>query len=235
MTDGIGVPAVWWPWIWALPQCATVPPETLPKANMVKTRERMVAGAADLISRQGVHATSLRDVVEHTGTPRGSLSHHFPGGKQQMLEETVTYATQSVAGPLAQLLAERGAMGGLQAFVAWWRNVLEASGFEAGCPVLAMAVESTTHSLDEVDEDTLQGRERLRFLVNSAFHRWQDLLAHALALEGVPAARARRLSALTVASLEGTVAMCRAARSLQPLEDVQHELEAALRAALTQR
>lgn len=202
---------------------------------MVNTKERMVAGAADLISRQGVHATSLRDVVEHSGTPRGSLAHHFPGGKQQMLEETVRYAADSVAVPLEQLLKDRGAMGGLQAFVAWWQRVLEASGFEAGCPVLAVAVESSHVPLEAMDEPTREGRERVRQLVNESFLRWQALLSHALAMEGVPAARARRLSALTVASLEGTVAMCRAARSLQPLEDVQHELEAALRAALSQR
>src|SRR4051812_16129292 len=41
----------------------------------LSTKEKMVAGAADLISRRGIHATSLRDVVQHTGTPRGSLAH----------------------------------------------------------------------------------------------------------------------------------------------------------------
>lgn len=35
------------------------------------TRAKMVAGAADLVSRRGVNATSLREVVRHTGTPRG--------------------------------------------------------------------------------------------------------------------------------------------------------------------
>ena len=35
------------------------------------TRAKMVAGAADLMSRRGVNATSMREVVRHTGTPRG--------------------------------------------------------------------------------------------------------------------------------------------------------------------
>jgi len=50
------------------------------------TRAKMVAGAADLMSRRGVNATSMREVVRHTGTPRGSIGHHFPGGKQQLIE-----------------------------------------------------------------------------------------------------------------------------------------------------
>lgn len=187
----------------------------------------MVAGAADLLSRRGVHATSLRTVVQHTGTPRGSLSHHFPGGKQQLLEEAVRYAGESVARPLESLLRERGAVEGLRAFVGWWRHVLEQSGFESGCPVLAVAVAPLSADDEAAPQDEPRAQP-LRALAHEAFERWQAILAAALRREGVPAARARRLAALTVASIEGTVAMCRAARSAQPLDDVRIELEAAL-------
>ena len=54
----------------------------------------------------------------------------------------------------------------------------------------------------------------------------------ALRREGVAPARARRLAALVIASTEGTVAMCRAARSAQPLDDVGQELELVLSSAL---
>jgi AcrR family transcriptional regulator len=185
----------------------------------------MIAGAADLLSRRGVHATSLRTVVQYTGTPRGSLGHHFPGGKQELLEEAVRYATESVAAPLEALLQERGAVDGLRAFVGWWRRVLEKSGFEAGCPVLAVAVEPVA---EEAVPDGERPGEALRVLAREAFERWESILAAALRREGVPAARARRLGALTVASVEGTVAMCRAYRSAQALDDVQRELEAVL-------
>jgi hypothetical protein len=50
--------------------------------------------------------------------------------------------------------------------------------------------------------------------------------------EGVAAARARRLATLVIASVEGTVAMCRAARSSQPLDDVRLELELILSSVL---
>ena len=191
----------------------------------------MVAGAADLLSRRGVHATSLRTVVQYTGTPRGSLSHHFPGGKQQMLEEAVRYATESVAAPLQSLLNKRGAVEGLQAFVGWWRRVLEESGFEAGCPVLAVAVEPVS-SEDDAGPAGARADEPLRALAREAFERWESILATALRREGVPPARARRLGALIVASIEGTVAMCRAARSAQPLDDVHRELESVLKSVI---
>lgn len=186
------------------------------------TRDKMIAGAADLLSRRGVHGTSLRTVVQHTGTPRGSLGHHFPGGKQQLLEEAVRHATESVAVPLEVLMKERGAVEGLQAFVGWWRRILETSGFEAGCPVLAVAVEPMA------DDDEVGAGERLRELAHEAFERWKTILVAALRREGVAASRAQRLAALIVASVEGTVAMCRAGRSTQALDDVQLELKAML-------
>jgi hypothetical protein len=54
----------------------------------------------------------------------------------------------------------------------------------------------------------------------------------ALRREGMAPARARRLAALVIASMEGTVAMCRAARSARPLDDVRQELEQLLSNAI---
>src|SRR3954454_22314173 len=94
------------------------------------TKAKMVAGAADLMSRRGVNATSLREVVRHTGTPRGSLSHHFPRGKLQLVEDAIVFAGAQVAGPLAHLTRERGAIAGLRAFIALWRQTLERTRFQ---------------------------------------------------------------------------------------------------------
>lgn len=185
----------------------------------------MISGTADLMSRRGVHATSLRDVVHHTGTPRGSLAYHFPGGKPQMLEEALRYAADAVAEPLQAFMDEKGAVAGFQAFVSRWRRVLEASDFDSGCPVLAVAVEPLTETGETAD--------RLRELAGEAFRRWQSILATALEREGVTSGRARRLGALMVASIEGTVAMCRVERSMRPLDDVYQELESVLKNAVS--
>ena len=179
------------------------------------TRAKMVAGAADLMSRRGVNATSMRDVVRHTGTPRGSIGHHFPRGKQQLIEDALVFAGSQVSGPLKSLTEQHGAISGLRAFIALWRQTLERSKFQAGCPVLAVAVEQYVNDATE-----------------GVFADWQAIMIAAMRREGVTAARARRLAALVIASLEGTVAMCRAARSIQPLEDVRQELELVLSGAL---
>ena len=198
-----------------------------------ETRAKMVAGAADLMSRRGVNATSMRDVVRHTGTPRGSIGHHFPRGKQQLIEDALVFAGEQVSGPLEHLTQSRGAVAGLRAFIALWRQTLEKSKFQAGCPVLAVAVEQYVNDATEKDGEPDEAAQRhLLDLANGVFADWQRIMFTALRHEGVAPARARRLAALVIASTEGTVAMCRAARSAQPLDDVRQELELVLSSAL---
>lgn len=195
------------------------------------TRDKMIAGAADLMSRRGVNATSMRDIVRHTATPRGSIGHHFPDGKQQLIAEAVIFAGKQVSIPLEKSMNDRGVIGGLRAFVAAWRRQLEATGFEAGCPVLAVAVDRYVGEASDKDDETAQ--QHLLDLADGVFAEWRRIMQAALLREELAADRAERLATLVVASIEGTVAMCRASRSADALDQVQEELEAVLSAALT--
>lgn len=195
-----------------------------------ETRNRMVVGTADLIRRRGVNATSMREVVRHTKTPRGSIAHHFPRGKQQLVEEALLFAAREVSEPLEKLVLRAGVVAGFRAFIEAWRCILEQSRFEAGCPVLAVAVEQY------VGDDGLPDTEvqrRLLEVVQGAFDDWQHIMVSGLRKEGVTPARARRLATLVISAVEGTVALCRASYSAQPLEDVRIELEELLNAALS--
>lgn len=198
---------------------------------MTTTRDKMIAGAADLMSRRGVSATSMRDVVRHTATPRGSIGHHFPDGKQQLIAEAVIFAGTQVSAPLEKAMRDRGVIDGLRAFVASWRRRLEATGFEAGCPVLAVAVDRYVGEASDRDDDAAQ--QQLLDLADGVFAEWRQIMHAALLLEGLAAERAERLATLVVASIEGTVAMCRASRRSDALDQVQEELEIVLTAALT--
>src|SRR3954465_12263406 len=161
------------------------------------TRAKMVAGAADLMSRRGVNATSLREVVRHTGTPRGSIAHHFPRGKLQLIEDAIVFAGAQVSGPLEHLPRARGAIAGLRAFIALWRQTLEKTSFQAGCPVLAVAVEQyVSDTMDKEGEPDEAAQRHLLSLANEVFATWQQILAGALKREGVAAGRARSLGTL---------------------------------------
>lgn len=176
------------------------------------SREHMVAGAADMISRRGLNATSVRELAKHTGAPLGSTYHYFPGGKYDLATEAVRFADDLTVKVLAHEL-RAGPVAGLRGFLRMWRKVLVDSQFQAGCPVLAVAVE-------ELPPEQPAPREAAA----AAFGGWVELLAASFREHGASAREAERVAVLVVAAVEGTVAICRAQRSPAALDQVTDAL-----------
>ncbi len=175
----------------------------------------MVFSAAQLIRRDGVTATGLRDVVDHARAPRGSLQHYFPGGKTQLVDEAVEWAGRYAAGRIARFLADmpQPSPGGLfAAMVRQWTEEYEAIGFAAGCPVAAATV------------DCAQASGSTRTAAALAFACWRAPVAVALAGMGVPPGRADALATLMVSALEGAILIARAERDVRALTTVAAEL-----------
>ena len=187
---------------------------------IVDARRQMIHSAATLIRERGVEGTSFSHVLAHSGAPRGSIYHHFPGGKAQLVKEATRYAGEVVAKGLAKALDGEDPATALRAFVATWEAVLRGSGFEAGCSVVAATLEG---------DRSPAAREQAA----AAFARWEQLYAGALERRGVGAARARSLATLAVASIEGAVVLARAHRSAEPLRRVARELEDLTLTAIT--
>ena len=122
---------------------------------------------------RGVQATSFSEVLAHSGAPRGSIYHHFPGGKAQLIEEATRYAGEFTAAGFAAALADDDPTAAIHRFTGMWLRILERSDFGAGCPVVAAALEGGS-----------------RETAGAAFAQWESLLAEAtLAPEGRAGAR----------------------------------------------
>ncbi|GLI03553.1 TetR/AcrR family transcriptional regulator [Phytohabitans aurantiacus] len=185
-----------------------------------EARQRMVAGAADMIRRRGLNATSVRELTKHSAAPLGSTYHYFPGGKQELAAEAVRYAGSLVSKVLRRELAA-GPVEGLRAFLALWRQTVLGTDFQAGCPVLAVAI-----------EEPPAGDRSAVAAAAEVFADWEALMGAALGERGVAAPDAARLATLVVAAVEGSVALCRAKRDIAPLDAVATQLEAVLSAAV---
>ncbi|MER6739102.1 TetR/AcrR family transcriptional regulator [Streptomyces puniciscabiei] len=186
-------------------------------------RERMVFSAAQLIRRDGVAATGMREVAAHAGAPRGSLQHYFPGGKEQLVNEAVGWAGRYAGKRIARFLAglkEPTPSGLFAAMVAQWTDEYAARGFAGGCPVAAATI------------DCASAGGSTREAVAAAFTTWRTPLAEALTGLGVPAARAESLATLMISTLEGAILMARAEQDARPLTTAVRELGPLLDAAV---
>jgi TetR/AcrR family transcriptional repressor of lmrAB and yxaGH operons len=176
------------------------------------TRRSMLISAAELLQQCGAAGVTIDAVLARSGAPRGSVYHHFPGGRNQLLTEALRFAGDAIAIKIDNAVTD-GGHSLLRKFVQFWDHLLSASEFTAGCPVAAAAVGSF--------EDDPQLTE----VAGEIFARWRTALSRAFVGDGFDGADADSLATMCIASLEGAVILCRSARSAAPLHDVAGHLE----------
>src|SRR6202789_647871 len=146
-------------------------------------RARMVEGAVRLLATRGVEGTSFAEVLEATGSPRGSVYHHFPGGKPELLHAALDLASER---GLAAMEATRGQSSAIviERFLALWRSLLDYSQLTAGCAVVAVTVAAN-------DDDLLDH-------AGTIFRTWTELLTGLCEAGGMESNSARSLAATVI-------------------------------------
>jgi TetR/AcrR family transcriptional repressor of lmrAB and yxaGH operons len=177
----------------------------------------MIAGAMKLLARRGLQATSFSEVLELTGAPRGSIYHHFPEGKDQLVAAAIDLAGDRALEPLEQI-AGASPEEITELFLGMWRRLLSHANFDAGCSVLAVTVAADSREL--LDH------------AGNVFRSWRGRLAELLEQGGLTPADARQLAVTLVAASEGAVVLSRAERSMEPFELVSSQLLSQVRAAV---
>lgn len=170
------------------------------------TRERMLASALSLLRERGANGVTLDAVLAHSGAPRGSIYHHFPGGRDQLVIEAARLGGDLVIDIVERHLDDPRAA--LVELVDFWKHLLLESDYRAGCPTAALVVDGSDRIHDAVG------------LTRHTFERVTDGLRHMLQGAGAPNEQAISMSNIAVAALEGAVILCRVQRSTRPLDDV---------------
>jgi TetR/AcrR family transcriptional repressor of lmrAB and yxaGH operons len=176
------------------------------------TKTRMLSSAAEVLRERGAAGVTIDEVLSRSGAPRGSVYHHFPGGRAQILLEALGFAGDSMTAAIDEAAA-RGPMALLRGFVELWEGVLEESDFAAGCPVAAAAISTG-------DEDPQLSDDAARI-----FDHWRAALLRSFSADGFDEDEARALATTMLAATEGAVILCRSLRSPQPLHDVADNIE----------
>jgi TetR/AcrR family transcriptional repressor of lmrAB and yxaGH operons len=167
---------------------------------------------------QGYFATGLNQIVAESGAPKGSLYHYFPDGKEELGVEAIERSSRFIEGQIRAVMAEiEDPVTAIVTFITTLAEHVTASGYRAGGPITAIAVETaSTH-------------DNLRDACHLAYARWQIAFADKLQTGGFEAGRSQQLAALIIAALEGGIILSRSARSSQPLRDIAVEMERLLR------
>ena len=181
-------------------------------------KTRLIAAMIDALQRRGLHGSGLTELLTAAQAPKGVLYHHFPGGKTEL----AVAAVDAVVERLCASLHERmGSANDPAAALMTWINSaqkrLEASGYERGCPLATIALETTEQDV------------ALRAALGTGFARIRVMIADGLLKAGYETRSASSLAALIVAAYEGGLLQARAAGTPEPMTLVGDALLSLLR------
>lgn len=186
-----------------------------------QSRTGMLAAAVALLRERGYAGTSFSELIAASGAPRGSIYHHFPGGKEQLAREAVALAR----GVGDALIDQAGGdpLKAIDLFAGVWRSGLVSNDFRSGCPVAGVVT-----GLPDGEQDLVDAAAE-------CFASWQNRFAALLVSRGMTKAQARRTATLALSAIEGAILLCRASRSVRPLDDTVYELRQLITATLHRR
>jgi TetR/AcrR family transcriptional repressor of lmrAB and yxaGH operons len=187
-------------------------------AKASDSKGKTLAAAVKLLRQQGYHGTALHDILAASGSPRGSLYFHFPGGKEQIGEAALTLAGEAVRGAIARAAEiSTSAELFLTRIARGMAADLEKSGFTEGCPIATTALETAAQS------DVLAAATR------TAFQGWEAEIARGLQRFGMPAEEAGAVAMTVLSQLEGALLLARTYRNLEPMQRAEQALKLLLR------
>jgi len=177
------------------------------------SRTLMLVGAINAFREHGIATTSLTEIVERSGAPRGSVYHYFPEGKGQLAGEAVAYFGRGISAAISSMIAQSSPPEIIDAVVTIFRNSLVESNFTSSCPVAAAAVEgsSTPAALTAAGE---------------SFTSWESLLTSFFWQQGQPSETAAQWATVVIASIEGATLMAKAQHTTAPLDRIGAHLKA---------
>ncbi len=176
-------------------------------------KHRLIAAMTDALQRRGLHGSGLTDLLAQAEAPKGVLYHHFPGGKTELAVAAINATVTRVCDNLDKALlgaADPGAA--LLGWVDGAQRRLDASGYERGCPLATIALETTNDDGE------------IRAALASGFAAIRQRIADALTASGYKAAEAAAVAALLVAADEGGLLQARVAGNMEPMSQVSAAL-----------
>lgn len=183
-----------------------------------ETKQKMLDKTAELLRTQGYHGTGLKQILEESETPRGSLYFHFPGGKEQLAALAAADSGARMQMYLRDLIAEStDPVQALDAvFDAMQKNLVD-SDWRSGCPIATLALEMAPYS------------EQIQEMCAETYRGWEFVFESLLQRAGMTDADAEEFATFMLSVVEGSLLLSRTHQSLQPLENARRMLTAALR------
>jgi len=162
------------------------------------TRERILKAARHLFQRRGYYAIGTAEILTDSAAPKGSMYHHFPGGKEEIAVEAVNAIRDDLLALMLKLETQRQSMADttrtLAKGMAQW---LKESEWREGTLLASTSVGS------------VPDMPRLHASIREAFDMWRQHIVKRLVSEGWSRIPALTMAQTLIAATEGAMIIAR--------------------------
>jgi len=169
-----------------------------------ETHDRLLDATEMLLARHGYQGTGVNAVLAASGVRNGSLYHHFPAGKDELVVASITRTGEQTAALIAETM-KRGPESATRAIFNHLASRLEDDEFDAGCRI-ATPLADAAGDVDSV-----------RAAAAGAFAQWTDAIADGLVEHGWARKPARATAEAVICLFEGAILLGLAQRSRHAL------------------
>lgn len=170
------------------------------------SRARMIEAAIVLMRAYGLTGAGINEVVRVSEAPKGSVYHHFPEGKRQLVTEAIRIYAERVARFIeTAMAAKRVPREKLRALFEAFARRAEEGGCRLSCAVGAVSLD-----LDESSDS-------LRDELAAALAGWREVIAGQIGF--ADQRRARSFAGLVLTAIEGAYVRTRAEGSAEAFRE----------------
>ncbi|MGV3667211.1 MAG: TetR/AcrR family transcriptional regulator [Leptospira bouyouniensis] len=182
------------------------------------TKQKMIEVMASLLEGSGYEATGLTELGKETGTPKGSLYFHFPGGKDELTSLAIEYSGKQLNDFFLTIFdnSDTPTHAIKQVFHALEERIVS-SDYQKGCPIATTAMETAGKSP----------------LVSNAckevYNLWLKTFESYLSSNGYNTRVAKNLSLSILSLWEGALLLTKLQKSPEPLRMAEKTAESLLK------
>jgi TetR/AcrR family transcriptional repressor of lmrAB and yxaGH operons len=183
------------------------------------SKQRIQDAALELLSRHGYAGTGIKAISAAAGLPYGSIYHHFPGGKEELVAAAMDDMGVAMGSLLTGVLQRREPAEAVEAMFDFMAERLEASDWADGCMVGTPAQDGPASS------------EQVRAACGRAFDCMAAAITDGFVARGLARPAARDLASTVLSAYEGATLLARVQRSRRPMDAASRTMQVVVAAA----
>lgn len=174
--------------------------------NKENSKEKLVKTASRLFQLQGYHGTGVKQIIEESQSPKGSLYYYFPDGKEQLAIESVNVTAHFIKNKIKESLEkEDDPVKSIQSLIFEMAEFFQKKLRIEGVPIAAVALETSLIS------------EPLRKVCQEAYNDFQDQFTQKLLQANFKEEKARELGIVINLMIEGAFLISFTSGDAEPL------------------